>query len=75
MNIEEEHRRALMEKASYQSKKYIWVTFRKEGMHRYPAAEYDKSLKTGDEYDVSFLQYPHRHMFHFKVKIQVIMVF
>jgi tRNA isopentenyl-2-thiomethyl-A-37 hydroxylase MiaE len=28
-------------------------------------------LATGDEYDVSFLGYPHRHIFHFKVAIQV----
>jgi len=28
-------------------------------------------LATGDEYDVSFLGYPHRHMFHFKVYIEV----
>ena len=31
----------------------------------------DPKLKTGDEYDVSFLGYPHRHIFHFKVAIQV----
>lgn len=47
--------------------KMIWVTFRKEGMHKYPAALTDPSLATGDEYDVSFLGYPHRHIFHFKV--------
>jgi hypothetical protein len=49
----------------------IWVTFRKEGIHRYPAASEDPSLKTGDIYDVSFLGYPHRHIFHFTVAIQV----
>jgi hypothetical protein len=49
----------------------IWVTFSKEGIHKYPAASEDPSLKTGDEYDVSFLAYPHRHVFHFKVYIQV----
>jgi hypothetical protein len=51
--------------------KMIWVTFRKEGMHKYPAALTDPSLATGDEYDVSFLGYPHRHIFHFKVWISV----
>jgi hypothetical protein len=51
--------------------KSIWVTFRKEGIHLYPAALTDPNLKTGDEYDVSFLGYPHRHIFHFKVRIQV----
>lgn len=51
--------------------KMIWVTFQKEGMHKYPAALTDPSLATGDEYDVSFLGYPHRHIFHFKVWIGV----
>jgi hypothetical protein len=49
----------------------IWVTFRKEGIHKYPAALTDPALATGDEYDVSFLGYPHRHIFHFKVWIGV----
>jgi len=51
--------------------KMIWVTFQKEGMHKYPAALTDPALATGDEYDVSFLGYPHRHIFHFKVWISV----
>ncbi len=51
--------------------KMIWVTFQKEGMHKYPAALTDSALATGDEYDVSFLGYPHRHIFHFKVWISV----
>ncbi len=51
--------------------KMIWVTFKKEGIHKYPAALDDPKLATGDEYDVSFLGYPHRHIFHFKVWIQV----
>ena len=51
--------------------KMIWVTFRKEGMHKYPAALTDPALATSDEYDVSFLGYPHRHIFHFKVWISV----
>ena len=33
----------------------IWVTFKKEGIHKYPAALEDPKLATGDEYDVSFL--------------------
>ena len=49
----------------------IWVTFQKEGIHKYPAALEDPKLATGDEYDVSFLGYPHRHIFHFKVEIEV----
>jgi hypothetical protein len=51
--------------------KMIWVTFQKEGIHKYPAALTDPALATGDEYDVSFLGYPHRHTFHFKVWIGV----
>ena len=51
--------------------KMVWVTFQKEGIHNYPAALEDSKLATGDEYDVSYLGYPHRHMFHFKVWIQV----
>jgi hypothetical protein len=51
--------------------KMIWVTFRKEGMHCYPAAATDPNLATGDEYDVSFLANEHRHIFHFRVWIGV----
>ena len=49
----------------------IWVTFKKEGIHKYPAALDDPKLATGDWDDVSFLGYPHRHIFHFKVGIEV----
>ena len=49
----------------------IFVRFQKEGIHCYPAAATDPALATGDEYDVSFLASPHRHMFHFEVTIQV----
>jgi len=52
-------------------KSKIWVTFRREGTHKFPAALTDPKFKTGDEYDVSFLGYPHRHMFHFKIAIEV----
>ena len=58
-------------KQDWRPKKMIWVTFRKEGIHMYPAAATDPKLKTGDEYDVSFLGTPHRHIFHFKVYIEV----
>jgi len=68
--IELQHQQALIEKAK-QGSKMIWVTFKKEGIHKYPAALTDPKLATGDEYDVSFLGYPHRHMFHFRVAIEV----
>lgn len=50
---------------------FIWVTFKREGIHKYPAALEDPTLATGDQYDVSFLGYPHRHIFHFRVEIEV----
>ena len=49
----------------------IWVTFQKEGIHCYPLAATDPALATGDEYDVSFLGTPHRHIFHFRVWMDV----
>ena len=49
----------------------IWVSLQKEGIHCYPAAATDPALATGDEYDVSFLGTPHRHIFHFRVSIDV----
>ena len=54
-----------------QAERKIWVTFRKEGIHKYPAAATDPLLATGDEYDVSFLASPHRHIFHFRIWIDV----
>jgi hypothetical protein len=41
--------------------KFIWVTFQKEGIHKYPDAPEG----------VEFLKYPHRHIFHFKVELEV----
>jgi hypothetical protein len=49
----------------------IWITFQKEGIHKYPAAGTDPKLATGGEDDVSFLAFPHRHIFHFKVYLEV----
>jgi hypothetical protein len=49
----------------------IWVTFRKEGIHKYPAALTDPKLATGGADDVSFLGFPHRHIFHFKIYLEV----
>ena len=59
--------RAVMKKVFNQ----IYVTFKKEGIHKYPAALDDPKLATGDWDDVSFLGYPHRHIFHFRVGIEV----
>ena len=67
--IEEQIDRALLEKRERikgYSLRMIWVTFRKEGIHKYPAAIDDPKLA-----DVSFLGSPHRHIFHFNIGIQV----
>ena len=53
------------------NKSFIWVTFQREGIHRYPEAAIDPTLKTGDWLDVSFLANPHRHIFHFRVELEV----
>lgn len=47
-------------------KTFIYVKFQKEGIHKYPQAADDPQLN-----DVNFLAYPHRHMFHFKIGIEV----
>ena len=39
----------------------IWVTWDREGMHRYPAAPEE----------VAFLRHPHRHIFKFRAEIEV----
>ena len=62
-----EQRTTVLQKAD----RKIWVTFRKEGIHKYPAAATDPMLATNDEYDVSFLGVPHRHIFHFRIWIDV----
>lgn len=46
--------------------KMIWVRFEREGIHKYSQALTDPQLA-----DVSFLGYPHRHMFKFEVAIEV----
>ena len=49
----------------------IWVTFQQEGVHFYPGADTNPATATDDWDDVSFLGYIHRHIFHFKVAIEV----
>ena len=53
-------------KVSDAAKRTIFVTFQKEGLHYYPAAATAPALA-----DVSFLGSPHRHIFHFRVDIEV----
>ena len=67
-----QEQRETVERIREAAERKIWVTFRKEGIHRYPAAAVREDLNTTDEYDVTFLSYPHRHIFHFRVWIDVL---
>ena len=67
-----QEQREITERIREAAERKIWVTFRKEGIHRYPAAAVREDLNTTDEYDVTFLSYPHRHIFHFRVWIDVL---
>ena len=67
-----QEQREVADRVMQHAQRKIWVTFQKEGMHRYPAAATDPALATGDEYDVSFLANPHRHIFHFRVWADVV---
>ena len=66
-----QEQRETIDRVQTAARRQIWITFRKEGIHCYPAASTDPLLATGDEYDVSFLGSPHRHIFHFRVWIDV----
>lgn len=46
--------------------KRIFVTFQRAGIHCYPEAGINPDLSS-----VAYLANPHRHMFHFKVSIDV----
>ena len=63
--------RETIDRIMQSAERKIWITFRKEGIHKYPAAATDPALCTAGEYDVSFLASPHRHIFHFRVWIDV----
>jgi hypothetical protein len=67
-----QQQREVVDRVMQHAQRRIWVTFQKEGIHCYPAAATDPALATGDEYDVSFLGAPHRHIFHFRVWIDVV---
>ncbi len=66
-----EEQREQIERIRAAAERKIWVTFRREGIHRYPAAATDPRLNTAGEYDVSFLANAHRHIFWFRVWIDV----
>lgn len=66
MNQREQALALSRQKIMSSAKRMIYVTFQKEGIHMFPAALTEDKLS-----DVSFLGYPHRHIFHFKVSIAV----
>jgi hypothetical protein len=55
-----------MHQRARDGKATIFIKFQKEGIHRYPDAATNPALV-----DVSFLAFPHRHMFHFVVHVDV----
>ena len=61
-----QEQRATVERVMEKAQRQIWITWQREGIHKYPAALTDPALA-----DVQFLGYPHRHMFHFRVWIDV----
>ena len=67
-----QQQRQIIDNRMIRADRKIWVTFQKEGIHKYPAAATDPQLATGDWRDVSFLAHPHRHIFHFRVWIDVL---
>ena len=66
-----QEQRATAERIKDKARRMIWVTFQREGVHRYPGADTDPKLATGGWDDVSFLGVAHRHIFHFRIGIQV----
>jgi hypothetical protein len=48
------------------AQRQIWITWQRAGFHRYPAASEDPLLS-----DVSYLGLRHRHLFKFKVEIEI----
>lgn len=61
-----QEQREVVDRVMTKAQRQIWITWQREGIHKYPAALTDPNLA-----DVQFLGYPHRHMFHFRVWIDV----
>ena len=59
-------RKEAFDKVKRNAKRMVWVTFQREGIHMYPQAASDPALE-----EVKFLSYPHRHIFHFRIDIEV----
>ena len=58
--------RETIERIREHADRKIWVTFQKVGFHRYPASGEDPRLA-----DVSYLANKHRHLFKFRVEIEI----
>jgi len=58
--------RETVERIMAAANRKIWVTFQRAGFHRYPAASEDPKLS-----DVSYLGSRHRHLFKFRVEIEI----
>lgn len=65
MNVTGEQRELINQRLA-QARRWIWVTFSQEGIHAFARALTDPALA-----DVSFLGHAHRHVFHFRVQLQV----
>lgn len=65
-HLEQAARQETRNRIMHHARRMIWVTFQREGIHKYPAAATDPKLA-----DVSFLANEHRHIFHFRVAIEV----
>ena len=66
-----QEQRETAERIQDHARRMIWVTFQREGVHKYPGADTDPRLATGGWDDVAFLGVAHRHIFHFRIGIQV----
>ena len=62
-----QEQRTTVDRVMEHAQRQIWITWQREGIHKYPAALTDPALA-----DVQFLGYPHRHIFHFQVWIDVV---
>jgi len=61
-----QEQRQIIDRRIMQADRKIWVTFQKAGFHRYPAASEDPRLS-----DVNYLANKHRHLFKFRVEIEI----
>ena len=67
--MEEQIKQARLEaqqRIASEAHRMIWISFNREGVHCYPAAGTEPDLE-----DVKFLAHPHRHIFHFKIYIEI----